>query len=241
LPTLGSWSLAEIAAAPAAVRDWHAKVKHPVSGNRCAALLSATFRYASRLDRSLPPVNVISAVRLNAETPKQSAMPFADFPKWNAAVESLPAIRAAFYKFVLLTGMRSGEAARLKWSDIDVPTRSITLPKAKAGADIVIPLSAALARELKRARRGDGDGVIFPNVKNWNDALDFKGHALRHTWRSVAADLGVDELQARLLLGHSLVGISQSYVTRAVLSGGPGLRAAQRIVSRRIVELLKSP
>jgi len=59
-----------------------------------------------------------------------------------------------------------------------------------------------------------------------------------HTFLSVAADPGIDELQRRLLTAHSLVGINQSYITRAIVEGGPGLRAAQRRVSRRIVELL---
>jgi|SRR5579864_1224137 len=250
LPVLGPWTLAELAAAPVAVRDWHRKIKSRVSANRCATLLSAAYRFAAKLDRSLPPFNPISAVRLNDEEPAQSAMPFAKFAAWSRAVESLPPIRAAFYKLVLLTGMRSGEASRLKWSDVDVRARTITIRNAKAGADIVVPMSSAIWRELKRARRSgvrlaavDGarardDGVIFPNVKNWNDALDFKGHTLRHTYRSVAADLGIDELQSRLLLGHSLVGINQRYVTRAVLEGGPGLRAAQAKISKRIVELL---
>jgi hypothetical protein len=40
------------------------------------------------------------------------------------------------------------------------------------------------------------------------------------------------------LMGHSLRGISQEYVTRAVISSGPSLRAAQRAISKRIVTLL---
>ncbi len=52
------------------------------------------------------------------------------------------------------------------------------------------------------------------------------------------ADLGINELQARLLLGHSLIGISPSYITRAIGQGGPGLRAAQRAIWRRIISLL---
>jgi hypothetical protein len=52
------------------------------------------------------------------------------------------------------------------------------------------------------------------------------------------ADLGINELQARLLLGHSLIGISQSYITGAIVKGGPGLRVAQRAILRRIISLL---
>jgi len=61
---------------------------------------------------------------------------------------------------------------------------------------------------------------------------------LRHSYLSVAADLGVDELQRRLLTAHSLRGINQRYITQAVLTGGSGLRDAQERISRRIVEFV---
>jgi hypothetical protein len=50
--------------------------------------------------------------------------------------------------------------------------------------------------------------------------------------------LGINELKAWLLLGHSLMGISQSYITRAIVPAGPSLRAAQRAIWRRIISLL---
>ncbi len=34
------------------------------------------------------------------------------------------------------------------------------------------------------------------------------------------------------------VKISQNYITRAIIQGGPGVRAAQRTISRRIISLL---
>lgn len=70
--------------------------------------------------------------------------------------------------------------------------------------------------------------------------LPARGHALRHTWRTVAADCGVDELLAHFMLGHVPQNISQAYITRLVLSAGPALRQAQRKVSKRILHLLGS-
>jgi integrase len=179
---------------------------------------------------------------MNKEEPAQSAIPFNKFEEWSTAVYNLPPLRAAFYRFVLLTGFRSGEAARLEWRDLDLRQRTITIRQAKAGGDITVPLTSAILRELRRARTSSRDAraPIFPGVKHWNDPLPYKGHSLRHSYRSVAADLGIDELQVRLLLGHSLVGINQSYITRAVVSGGPGLKQAQRRISRRIIELLRA-
>jgi hypothetical protein len=61
---------------------------------------------------------------------------------------------------------------------------------------------------------------------------------LRHTYRTVAADVGVDEMLAHFLLGHAPAGISQRYIARMILTSGPALRAAQRAISRRMVALL---
>jgi hypothetical protein len=46
------------------------------------------------------------------------------------------------------------------------------------------------------------------------------------------------EVLVRLLMGHSLHGINQNYITKHVLTSGPGMREAQRKISRRIVALL---
>ena len=54
----------------------------------------------------------------------------------------------------------------------------------------------------------------------------------------VGAVTPLDAQNARLVVGHSLTGVHASYLTRLVVENGPGLRAAQRCISRRIVELL---
>lgn len=70
------------------------------------------------------------------------------------------------------------------------------------------------------------------------DGLPAHGMALRRTWRTVAADSGVDELLSHFMLGHIPAGISRGYVAKMILSSGRGMRAAQRVVSARIVTLL---
>jgi integrase len=243
LPVLGHYTLAELSNLPALVRDWHADVSKiaPVSANRCASILSATYRYAARLDRSLPPANPCSAVRQNTEHAAQTGLPFDQFPEWEHAVAALPPLHAAFYRFCLLTGMRSGEAGRLRWSDVNCRARTVTIHNSKSGAGIVVPMSWPIASALRMAREvgREGQELIFPNARKWSDDIPAKGHTLRHSWRSVAADLGVNEILARLLLGHSLTGVNQSYITAHLLSGGPGLRGAQATISKRIVALLK--
>ena len=61
---------------------------------------------------------------------------------------------------------------------------------------------------------------------------------LRHTYRTICADLGIDELISHYLLGHAPAGISQRYILKLILASGPAMRAAQATISRRIVRLL---
>jgi integrase len=214
-----------------------------VSANHCCRVVRAADRRAARLDRSLPPHNPASAVEYNSETPSQKGLPFADFPNWHDAWERIESpIRRAYHLTGLLTGARPGELARLKWSDVRPHQRSLVISHAKAGADIAVPMSIEIAKALRMARgAGDeGEELVFPGCAQvgHRDELPARGNMLRHTFRTVCADLGVDELLAHFLMGHAPEGISQKYIARMILTSGPALRAAQRKVSRRITALL---
>jgi hypothetical protein len=69
-------------------------------------------------------------------------------------------------------------------------------------------------------------------------ALPARGMMLRHTYRTVAADLGIAELLTEFLMGHTPEGISRKYILKLVLSSGSDLREAQRKISKRICALL---
>jgi len=77
-------------------------------------------------------------------------------------------------------------------------------------------------------------------VKVDADALPAYGMALRRTWRTIAADCGVDELIAHFCLGHVPAGISRGYVQKMILASGSAMRTAQRTVSRRMLALMES-
>lgn len=242
-PSFGRWTLAELSAAPALVRDFHVRVTKeagPGAADHCCRILAALYKHVAKLDRSLPTQSPCSAVKYNGYTPSTAGLSFDKFAEWQLAVDALPSLRQAYYRFCLLTGARPGEAARIKWADVDPRKRTITIRHSKSGADIVVPMSSAIARELKCARSsllGQETSRVFPGAEWFKDDLPARGRALRRTYRTVAADLGVNEVLTRLLMGHSLAGINQSYVNALVLTGGSGLRGAQRAISRKIVSL----
>jgi integrase len=145
----------------------------------------------------------------------------------------------------LLCGCRPGEVARLKWTDVLPRERAFVIRGAKADNDIRVPLSPAIARALKMARNAQRANrietkFVFPGCTQigHRDPLPARGNQLRHTFRTIAADCGVDEMLAHFLMGHSPEGISQKYIVKMMLASGPALRQAQRKISRQIVGLL---
>jgi integrase len=256
LPEWGRWTLAEMSNSPDAVADFHARLTieaGPVAANHCARVIRAVYRHAMRTNRGLPYALPTSGVDFNVEQRREVAS--RDLKAWAKAWNVIPnANRRAFHLLNLLGGFRPGELARLKWGDVVPCERVVIIRNAKAGLDIRVPMSAPIARALQMARDGATESgpkpqgsheFVFPArgprghiIRFDSDALPFYANALRHTWRTIAADCGVDDTLAHLMLGHAPRGVSQGYLSRMVLSSWPAMRSAQRSISRRIVSLL---
>lgn len=252
LPKFAKWALAEMAMSPGAVSSWHAEVTKengPVSANHCARVIRATYKRASRLDVSLPQRLPTSAVEFNEESAKQDALPFKSFPAWLKAWRKIDnAVRQAYHLTGLLVGPRPGELARLRWEAYADNERTLVIAKAKAGKDIVIPVSEEIVAALKMAHEAaealgysrTPDALIFPGCAQagHRDDLPARGNMLRHTYSTVAADLGIDDLIRHFLMGHAPEGISQKYIATLILANGPKMREEQNRMSKRMVELL---
>src|SRR5262245_27294545 len=112
------------------------------------------------------------------------------------------AIAAA--RFLTLTGWRSGEVLGLRWDEIDLARRTAILGDTKTGRS-VRPLAQAVCGLLyDLGRIGDlvfpatrGDGLMSGFRKLWNRITargplpaDVTPHVLRHSFGSLAGDLG---------------------------------------------------
>ena len=201
------------------------------TASRTVGLLGAIFSYAER--KGLCTGNPVRGVVRYADNRRERRLSDAEYGKLGEALmlaEEVdvwpPAIAAA--RFLLLTGWRRGEAINLKWSQVDTERRTAILADTKTGRSIR-PLSAA-ARDIIAGQSRTGDYVFaasrrrgamngFPGfwLKIVRDRLppDITPHVLRHSYASLAADLGYSESTIAALIGHARQSMTSRYVHSA--------------------------
>lgn len=160
-----------------------------------------------------------------------------------------PAAIAAVH-LLALTGWRSGEALNLRWSEVDLGKRTAFLTDTKSGKSMR-PLSYAACHVLRSLPRiGDSD-LVFPPSRGdggmsgfrsyWQRIARLAGlpddvtpHTLRHSFASLAGDLGYSESTIGALIGHKGHTITSRYVHAA----DAVLLAATDAIARRTAELM---
>lgn len=129
--------------------------------------------------------------------------------------------------FILFTGFRRTEALACEHSWINTDKGFVSLPDSKSGPQVRAIGTAAVALAsaqdhlagnpyLFPASTGDGHfTAASPILKRATARIgrpDVSLHTLRHTFASVAGDLGFSELTIRAMLGHGVSSVTQGYV-----------------------------
>ncbi|GIQ76222.1 integrase [Bradyrhizobium sp. RD5-C2] len=118
---------------------------------------------------------------------------------------------ASIIRFALATGMRRGEIASMRWHDVDVKRRRLTIPRTKNGHARTIPLSNAAIWTLPK--RSKPDNLVFTMTGNAIhlafgravhrakiDGLRF--HDLRHEAISRFFEQGLTIPEVAMISGH---------------------------------------
>lgn len=119
--------------------------------------------------------------------------------------------------FVLLTGCRKDESAKLQWSDIDLTDNSYFLRDPKNGRPTQLPLSDYLADMLTTRKANSNSIFVFPGdgVRGYlvepkrqlakiieKTNMPFAMHDLRRTFVTIAESLDISSFAVKALVNH---------------------------------------
>jgi integrase len=221
------------------------------AATRTLGLLGAIFQFAVK--RNMRADNPVRGVERHADGRRERRVTEDEYARLGEALRTMPEavwpIAVAAAHFLAVTGWRRGEMLALKWTEVDLETRTARLGDTKTGASMR-PLSHAacgLLRDLPRmgelvfpSSRGAGEPMAgFHKVwiavaKRAGLPADVTPHVLRHSFASEAVDLGHSELTIAALLGHKKASMTSRYAHHA----DAVLLAAADAVAKRINEQL---
>lgn len=142
----------------------------------------------------------------------------------------------------LMTGMRSGELFALKWTDLDLDGKTISVNKqwtnkggyhpTKTQRNRIVPISGELLKFLKKLKleRGAVSEFVLPQLKEWEDGeqarilrefcavigiTSVKFHDLRATFITNLLARGESLARVMSMVGHSQLKTTNGYLRKA--------------------------
>ena len=127
-------------------------------------------------------------------------------------------LHAEILRLIALTGCRRGEIISLRWSEVDIEGSCLRLKDSKEGAS-VRPVGLPVINYFEAVRLQRHGTYVFPGhgednavgnfPKSWKKLFedtplwDVTPHVLRHSFASIANDLGFTEITIAALIGHA--------------------------------------
>lgn len=204
----------------------------PGTAARTTGLLGGILTYA--VDEGIIENNPARGVRRPADGQRDRRLTRDEYRRLGEALTGelaeLDARQAVTGVWLLaLTGCRLGEIVTLRWSEVDATSGCLRLTDSKTGPS-TRPAGHAAFDILNDALRADGNPYVLPAMRG---ALYYRGlagyitrlmkraelenvsaHTLRHSFASMAGDLGYSDSTIGSLLGHSGSTMTSRYVHR---------------------------
>ncbi len=197
---------------------------------RAAGLLGGILTYA--IEHGIIERNPVHGVRKPADrvkTRRLSEQEYRVLGKFlnEAVTDDRFRLAVPIIRLLALTGFRRGEGVSLKWTEFDAEDSCLRLSDSKEGAS-VRPIGLPVL-DLLEAQRSEHHGdfvfagteedkplVGFPKYwkKLFKDSAlgNLTPHVLRHSFASVANDLGFTEATIAALMGHSKGTVTSRYI-----------------------------
>ncbi len=155
---------------------------------------------------------------------------------WFKAVQSLPESRKVVGDYLLLlvlTGLRRSEAARLRWENVDLAARTLTVTQTKNKNDHTLPLSDFLYRMLLARKQCATSPYVFPGPGKHGylaepkkaiqevetlSGIQFTPHDLRRTFATIVNNLEttLSYFSIKRLLNHKTQDVTEGYIQHDV-------------------------
>ena len=234
----------------------HRLASTPAQANQVLFTISQIFTYAQDSGIAAVENNPCKGVRPYKLRKRERFLTEREFLRLGRVMEQAvemgeasPAAIAAL-RLLMLTGCRTNEILRLRWSDVDLPDRQLRLQDSKTGPRVV-PLSPSAVKvlfDLQRTRRdewvitGYRAGTHLSEVRTtWRRLRELAGlhdvrvHDLRHSFASTALALGESLPMIAKLLGHRRL---ESTVRYAHLARSGVHEAAERVACSLVEDIL---
>jgi integrase len=200
------------------------------AGTRTVGLLGAIFTYAR--ENGIIEGNPVHGVRKAADQRRTRRLSEDEYRLLGqllreASEDDQLRTAAALAKAIALTGCRRGEILNLVWPEVDKVHSCLRLQDSKEGSS-VRPIGLAMIDMLEALRQNAAAGPVFPGTiagkpligfpKHWHKILGgtplagVTPHVLRHSFASVANDLGFTESTVAALLGHTQGTVTSRYI-----------------------------
>jgi integrase len=162
---------------------------------------------------------------------------------------------------LVLTGLREQEGCGLRWADVDIENRLITVRNTKNGKDHTLPIGRWLANRLAHRRAATGKSpFVFPadNVAGHlmyhrkhvlaivkASGVEFRLHDLRRTFASIVnhhLERSLSQYTIKRLLNHSSGGdVTAGYIQHPVETLREPMEMVERFVLRSAGMLASAP
>jgi integrase len=145
----------------------------------------------------------------------------------NAAKDEQYRMTTEIIRQIALTGARRSEIIKLEWSDTDTEGSCLRLADSKEGKSIR-PIGLPVVEYFENRRSSDVGTYVFPGQgednafgsfpNHWNKLFadtplaGITPHVLRHSFASVANDLGFTEVTIAGLIGHAKGSVTGKYI-----------------------------
>jgi integrase len=190
------------------------------SAKRTIGLLGAIFSFAQK--RKLRTDNPCHGIEKPKDNKRMRRLSDAEYRQLSEAISKANDTVANVVFMLAISGWRSSEVKNLRWSELDIERRIATLGATKTGLSIR-PLSSAAIDLISRQPRTESPFVfvhvrgkpiynIRPHWLTLGMSADVTPHTLRHSFASLAGDLGLADSTIAGLLGHSRSSITSRYI-----------------------------